>query len=303
MAAVSEDVRREFKRLGMGDQERNQALADFVSMMNSSGQAISGPLRTQEGLQKAALDYTRNMYELAEITGTDVETAKRKNEAAMATMEVALMNNKMQQDILAAEKRRDSATTETERAAAQAEIDKITKERAGFLEFTTQLQQAGLSQEQIAAAQNQFLTGAVTETSAQFALWGVDMNRLIKKAKDGSLAEGEAAQELKTKYNQTLNNIGQDTLALSEDAQKTIGANAELTRRSTQQAGVDYRKVGEAAVAAVKANEDGTGAAAQDPAQEARNDLTEAERKVRLTVDEYAAMYNPLLGNMGALNA
>ena len=37
MTAVSEDVRREFKRLGMGDQERNQMMADFTSLMNQSG--------------------------------------------------------------------------------------------------------------------------------------------------------------------------------------------------------------------------------------------------------------------------
>jgi hypothetical protein len=301
MTAVSEDVRREFKRLGMGDQERNQALADFVTMMNKSGTAVSGNLATQGGLQKAALAYTRNLYELAEMTGKDVETAKKERETQMATMEVALQKNKWESERINAQKRLQNATTEEERAAASADIERIAKEEAGFEQFNNELKQAGLNQEQIVAAQNQYLTGTINRTSSQFAIWGVDMEGMIQKSKDNTLQAGELAQSLKTGFQDTINTFG-PALALAPEAAAAVGGNnIEMIGRTTQMSETDYRNQAAVANANVGANQAGTGAAALDPAQEARNDLTEAERSLRLKIDDLAAQFNPLLGNMGGL--
>jgi hypothetical protein len=301
MTAVSEDVRREFKRLGMGDQERNQALADFVTMMNKSGTAVSGNLATQGGLQKAALAYTRNLYELAEMTGKDVETAKKERETQMATMEVALQKNKWESERINAQKRLQNATTEEERAAASADLERISKEEAGFEQFNNELKQAGLNQEQIVAAQNQYLTGTINRTSSQFAVWGVDMEGMIQKSKDNTLQAGELAQSLKTGFQDTLNTFG-PALALAPDAAAAVGGNnIEMIGRTTQMSETDYRKQAAVADANVAANQAGDSVAALDPAQEARNDLTETERKLRLKVDDLAAQFNPLLGNMGGL--
>lgn len=303
MVAVSEDVRREFKRLGMGDQERNQALADFVTMLNKSGTAVSGSLSTQGGLQKAALAYTRNLYELAEMTGKDVETAKKEREIQMATMEVALQQNKWESDRINAQKKLESATSEEERQAAQAELERIEREKKGFEQFNNELKQAGLSQDQIVSAQNQYLTGTINRTSAQFAMWGVDMGDMIQKSKEGTLAKGELAQSIKEGFQGTLNTVGQGTFALAPGAAETFGVNKELVGRTTQMSETDYRDQAKKAAANVGANKDGTGAAAQDPALEARNNLTEAERKLKLKIDDLAAQFNPLLGNMDALKA
>ena len=301
MTAVSEDVRREFKRLGMGDQERNQALADFVTMMNKSGTAVSGNLATQGGLQKAALAYTRNLYELAEMTGKDVETAKKERETQMATMEVALQKNKWESERINAQKRLQNATTEEERAAASADIERIAKEEAGFEQFNNELKQAGLNQDQIVAAQNQYLTGTINRTSSQFAIWGVDMEGMIQKSKDNTLQAGELAQSLKTGFQDTLNTFG-PSLALAPDAAAAVGGNnIEMIGRTTQMSETDYRKQAALADANVADNQKGDSVAALDPAQETRNDLTETERKLRLKVDDLAAQFNPLLGNMGGL--
>jgi len=301
MTAVSEDVRREFKRLGMGDQERNQALADFVTYMNKSGTAVSGNLATQGGLQKAALAYTRNLYELAEMTGKDVETAKKERETQMATMEVALQKNKWESERINAQKRLQDATTEEERTAASADLERISKEEAGFEQFNNELKQAGLNQEQIVAAQNQYLTGTINRTSSQFAVWGVDMEGMIQKSKNNTLQAGELAQSLKTGFQDTLNTFG-PAIALAPDAAAAVGGNnIEMIGRTTQMSETDYRKQAALADANVKDNQKGDSVAALDPAQEARNDLTEAERSLRLKVDDLAAQFNPLLGNMGGL--
>jgi hypothetical protein len=301
MVAVSEDVRREFKRLGMGDKERNQTMADFVSLMNKSGTAFSGELSSAGAVQQAALQYTRQMYVLADVSGMSVEEAKKKYEAQMSTLETALYQNKMEQDRIAAQKAFDNADTAEERAAASAKLEKIKKDKAGYTAFNNALMQAGLGPEQVAAAQRQYFTGYIDGTSAQFAQWGVDLDSLITKAKSGELDSGEAAQEIKTGFQSTVNNLGQTTIALDQQTAKNMGLGVDMIRRTTQQSETDYKKQLQDAVGKITGNQYGVGKVAEDPAQEARNDLTEAERALRITADSFIADLNPLLGNTGLL--
>lgn len=301
MVAVNESVRREFKRLGMGDQERNQMMADFTSLMNQTGTALSTVENAEGGLQQAALNYARQMYVLADVSGLTVDEAKQKYEAQMATLETALLENKLKQDIMAAQAEYDSATTQEARDAAARKLEKAKKEEQGYKAFNEALMQAGVSQDLIVGAQRQYLSGAINEQSVQFAQWGVDLDSMIAKAKSGELDSGNMAQEIKTGFRQTVNNLGQTTVALDPQTAKNMGLNAEMIRRSTQQATTDYGKTLKDAVGKIAANEAGTGKAATDPAQEARNNLTEAERKLKLKIDSLAAEFNPLLGNMGLI--
>lgn len=301
LAAVSEGTRREFKRLGMGDQERNQALANYITMMNKSGAAFSGNLKSQQGLQKAALNYTRNLYELAELTGKDVDTVAKERETQMATMEVALQQNKWEQERIDAQKRKESARTDAEKKAAQADLDRIEREKAGFEQFNNELEQAGLSQDMKAAAQQQYLTGVTTSQSAKFKMYGIDLDKSIKAAKDNKLEKGALAEEIKQGRQQTLDNIGQSTFGMSEDLQKAYGLDQESIAKQNQIMQYDLRTEAGKAAKALAENQAGTGAAATDPAQKLRNDLIEAERKAKLYVDDLAASMNPFLGNMGML--
>ena len=301
VVAVSEDVRREFKRLGMGDKERNQVLADFVSLMNKSGTAFRDELSSSGGVQQAALQYARQMYVLADVSGLTVEEAKKKYEAQMSTLETALYQNKMEQDRIAAQKAFDNADTAEERAAASAKLEKIKKDKAGYTAFNNALMQAGLGPEQVAAAQRQYFTGYIDGTSAQFAQWGVDLDSLITKAKSGELDSGEAAQEIKTGFQSTVNNLGQTTIALDQQTAKNMGLGVDMIRRTTQMSETDYKKQLLDATGKITSNQYGVGKVGEDPAQEARNDLTEAERGLRIKADSFIADLNPLLGNTGLL--
>lgn len=301
MVAVNESVRREFKRLGMGDKERNQMMADFTSLMNQTGTALSTVENAEGGLQQAALNYTRQMYVLADVSGLTVDEAKQKYETQMATLETALLENKLKQDIMAAQAEYDNATTQEARDAASRKLEKAKKEEQGYKAFNQALMQAGVSQDLIVGAQRQYLSGAINDQSAQFAQWGIDLDSMISKAKSGELDSGNMAQEIKTGFRQKVNDLGQTTIALDPQTAKNMGLNAEMIRRSTQQATTDYGNTLKDAVGKIAANEAGTGKVATDPAQEARNNLTEAERKLKLKVDSLAAEFNPLLGNMGLI--
>jgi hypothetical protein len=80
-----------------------------------------------------------------------------------------------------------------------------------------------------------------------------------------------------------------------------MGLGVDMIRRTTQMSETDYKKQLQDAVGKVTSNQYGVGKVGEDPAQEARNDLTEAERSLRIKADSFIADLNPLLGNTGLL--
>jgi hypothetical protein len=304
MTAVSEDVRREFRRLGMDDQDRNQSMADFVSLMNASGQTRVGELKTSEGLQKASLDYTRQMYVLADMTGQDVETAKKQHQAAMAGREVQLMTFKLNQESLAAQKKKEEALARGDMEAANAaqrEMDAADKKIKTIGIMETAMKKAGFTTEQFAQALNQKLTGAVTEETAAMARRGIFGGQIFDRLYDGTMSEAEMSELLMKNTVQTTQRLGPGMLAANKGLMETFGLNTENIAASNQRLTEGYVQNAADAVKRLTDNTAGKGVAAQDPAQQLRNDMIETQRSIKLKLDEMAASMNPLLGNMGML--
>lgn len=300
-AAVSENVRKEFQRLGMGDKDRNQAIADFLSMMNTTGMAFSTEMQSAEGLQKAALTYTRQMNVLADVSGLTVEEAKKKYEMQMATEENALFQNKLKQDMVAAQKAYDSAATAEEREAASKRLEALKQKDAGYQALNKELMSSNLSQEQIVGMQRRFFTGYADKYSSQLDSWGVPVEKILDKARKNQLKPGEAKKEILGEFREHLADFGEQNAMLDKESAKNMGLGIELIKHSTQTIKDDYEKIFKDANDKIKDNQDGKGPVANDPAQIARNELTEAERKLRQKIDKLAEEYNPFLGNGGKL--
>lgn len=303
LANVSVGVRNEFRRLGMGDQERNQALANYITMMNKSGAAFSGNLKTQQGLQKAALNYTRSLYELAELTGKDVDTLAKERNAQMETIEVALIQNKWAEEEAEATKRKQEAKTSAEREAAQKDLNRIQRDKAAFDKLNKDLDMSAANAEYKNAIRQQFLTGKVTAETAKMKAAGLDVDKYLENLRSGKAKQGEFAQAINTSLQKSMDNVGQNVLGMNDEVLKLYGLDQETIARLTIMMKYDMRTQAAEAMAAIKANQEGTGAAANDPMQQMRDKKVEAERKAKLMVDELAASMNPLLGNDGMLKA
>lgn len=296
IAAVSKDVRNQFRHLGMGDQERNQAIADYLTTMNKRGAAFDGNLASQKGLQKAAIAYTKNLYELAELTGESVEDEQKSREQQMNTMEVALQENKWRQQTLAAEDKLKNGSPE-ERKAAQAELSRIDTEKKGFEQLNNDLRQAGLTQEQKETVQRAFLTGKLDESASKFTIMGMSLTDYLELAKQNRLKKGQFAQATKKAGQEAVNSMGIAVMGASKDAQDaTIMGDKGVLKRSTQMADVDYME--QAAAAAKNINKPKN---ATDPAQKARDLEVETTRSLKLKVDAFEASMNPFLGNGGKI--
>lgn len=284
MTAVTKEQRMAFQRLGFDDEARIKAQADYVSLLEKSGAGLSKSEKTGAALQRQSLAYTENLVVLAEMSGKNVEEMKKQQEVNRATYEWKLMENKWAMDRKAAEAAGDADKVkriDAERAAANKLIDDV-----GALGDPAKT----------AAVQLQYMTGAITKESANMAVLGVDVQKQIEAAKKGQYKQGEFIDEYDKKAKTMLEN-NRTALAFSEELRKATGLTEAtvggVTKRSTNDK--TQAEIAAGGRQAVEDNKAGKGAAATDPAQIARNNLTEAERSAKLKVDELVAAMNPLL--------
>lgn len=294
MNDVSKETREAFQRLGLDDEQRIQATADYVNLLFKSNAGLTAQQRAGENLAKQAKAYTENLFVLAEMTGTDIENAKKQQEINRATYEWTLQQNKWTQERIELERKNDTeglARLDAEIAAANKLIDDV-----GQLGDPAKT----------AAVQMQYLTGAVTSGSSQFLVLGMNIDEQIQQAKRGAYEQGQFLDEYNTRAQATLDNVGHMAVALSEDYQKASGLTMDTVGKVTDMQvdladGMTQTAIARERQQAIDANEAGRGPVATDPAQVARNFMTETERTARLFADNLIAETNPLLQGLNGL--
>ena len=99
MIVSTTELRNQFKRMGMEDPERIQAQADFIDVMSKSGASLLMLEKTTGGLNKISIDYTKNLYEMANITGQSVEQQKEAQKVAVANVQAQLYMLKLNNEL------------------------------------------------------------------------------------------------------------------------------------------------------------------------------------------------------------
>jgi len=287
MTAVSKEQRMAFQRLGISQEELIQSQADFVSMQKASGVQITARMKQDEGLKKASLEYTKNLLELAAITGEDVEGAKKLKLEAETELETKIQTNMMQQRINALQKEG------TPQAEAQAELlKKELESRRGMLEVATSTKDA-----EIKSATASFLaTGAITEQSVVLKRLIPNIEEFGERVKRGENVAVDFAKALADGVDANVRNVGTAGM-LDKAVAKTFGMTDQMLTYSAQKRDVDLKAAKDAAGKLIGAPEKGeTGdKTAKDPAQIARNELTELEIKAQVELDKLLATVNPLI--------
>ena len=181
MAAVGDNVLSEFNSLGIPKEELAEYMADYVKYLGSTNIQLNASQKTQAALQKGSLEYTKNILELSALTGKDVDTVKKKQQEAQASLDIQIHYNKLQRQ---ANEMRDRDPEGAKALEAQIEREKaiITKMANTFDGATT------------AAVRNVLATGgSLTEVSAILAAAGIDVREFVRLSKDESLTGAQAA--------------------------------------------------------------------------------------------------------------
>jgi len=285
--------REAFQRLGLDDLQA--ITGDFARMLEKSNAGLTARQIQEGGLAKQAKAYAENLVVLADLTGKDVEEVKKQQEVNRATYEWTLQQNRWQQQRLALEKSGDPAAKE--------KLAALDREIAASEKFIDDVGRLG-DPAKTAAAQMQLLTGAITPASSKFAVIGHDLDEQIKAVKNGTYETGQFSDAYRKNAQHFMDSSG-DALAFSEGlreasglTRETVGAVTDMNKDLSE--GLTQQQIAAKKRKEIKDNEEGKGKAATDPAQIARNELTNAEIAARLAVDDLVASMNPLLKGFDA---
>lgn len=303
LADVGEQTRRKFRNLGISQEELTQSQADYISLQRMSGKAISEYSKTTGQLKKDSLDYTKNLVELAALTGKSVEEAKKEQAAAQATFAMQVRNAKDASEIAKLDKIIKSDASASDKAAAKERLAQIEQERKVREKMTDSLTKSGLDITQIESFQTFLETGAKTEEFAKAfgSLQGLDVDdirrRLLEAQKTGADTTAIMA-EFETKYRdgvlKNVDRFGKNMMITGEQAARDLGVTSKNLTTSVARAGTDIGEAGKEVKDNIADAEKGKAGGEEDKMQKARNDLYEKQIREAVALDKMLLSTNPI---------
>lgn len=293
LAKVTSEQRQAYQRLGVSQEELIQNTADYVNLQTQQGRQITEQMKRDGSLKTAAREYTDNLLELAALTGKDIDAVKKKNELAMAEIETAIQNNLLDQEI--------NRLRKLDTAESRARADQLEKERKARDKLLQRVENE-VGDPALRKGLAKFLaTGAITEEVAALKRIGVPVEEFAAKIKQGKDVSDEFMDSLSKNGDAMMKNVG--TAALyDENTRKAFGVSAEYLNYLAKARDRDEKSQSDLVKARIAETKAGKGAAGEDPAQKARNALTEAEIKAKVALDDLLASANPLLNNFNDMS-
>jgi hypothetical protein len=220
LAAVGEPTLQAFNSLGIGQQELAEYQADYVKYLAASGVQLSANQKTQAALTKGSLEYTKNVLELSALTGKDVDTVKKKQQEAQASLDIQIHYGKLQAQ--AAERRAAGDEEGAKELERQVEREKAIIEKVALTYDSATA----------AAVRNALATGgAFTDVSSNLAAAGVDIGKLVRLAKDESLTAGQASaaatEEIAGGVKRSLKTFGESMIYTGDSLGKQVLGSVE----------------------------------------------------------------------------
>lgn len=303
LTAVTSEERMRMSRLGINQEDLIKGQADYIQLQASSGRYMKYELQDKEKLRKTTLDYQTNLLELAQITGQDVESIKKKQQEALNDRQL-MIKNRMDElkarDLLA---QADQETNAERKKALTDEANAIretAKKRDELVAAT-----ASMGNEQLTKGLKQYLaTGTISgKEAAELAAQGLldDVQRAGDAIKKGADAQ-QVAKQLQDASNEQLNKnvkaFGEAALQ-SEELGNAMGMSVDNMKNSNKYLDTTVSAQGEIA----KKNVEAAGKAGTDTAADVRAKAQEATIAATVAMDKLLLATNPLIGGFDGLKA
>jgi len=298
ITAVTSEQRQAFQRLGVSQEELMNRQADYIKQQEMSGMSLS---KDQAKVKKESLEYAEQLSRLSVLTGKSADKIQAEQDAVQLEYEEVLAQQVTQRKIAKLEKEGGE-----ENLAAAAKLREDEKKRIDFQKTVTATygKETGLQAARVAR------TGQIDEKTKGLITRGITVDDVQAGAKKGEQGGAEFNEKLKEGTGNLIDAMG-DAIGRSSNAEQ-LGKSLGLDQQSVQVTGnLSGRKETEAlanATALTKGassenpaeNNAAGGKSATDPAQIARNKLTEAEIAAKVKIDELVAEFNPLLKGFNA---
>jgi hypothetical protein len=297
MVAVSKEQRMAFQRMGVSQEELMNQQADYVKLQEISGINLADQAKTGKNLKAASLEYAENLLRLSAITGKSADELTKEKIIANEVYEEQIQTQMEQAKI----RQLREGGFEDEAKDLQRQQDNRKRAAQEYV--------ASFGKEQGLQMARAVRTGSFDKSTAGLATMGFDPaaeKRKLEEAKskeDVDRLTAATREDMKKKREDMLLSMGTAVQYGGEKLGKQVGLGSSETAQA-------YGRMGSRDEAAVlkdaqnktggTAEGKGGGVAANDPAQIARNKLTETEIAAKVALDKMLASVNPLLNGFNA---
>lgn len=281
VAAVSDDVRRRFGKMGISQEALTDLQAKYMKQQSLAGNSMELQRKSTEQLRKESLAYAENMTRLSALTGKSADQIQQEQEVVKSQFEEQIkirQENAKIQELEAAGRFEEANAIKKERDNRTAMLDKLT---------------ATMGPEVAAQFGRVMRTGAFDKFSAGLAAMGVNAQDLAKQVKEAP-DPNKLATETFDKYDKAVTTravqLGQAGQYLNDEQKKAMGLNDEYMLRSNRVFG----KTEEERIAAYEADKK-----AREESKEALDNNIEAMRSLER---ETKAAYQSVLEAVNPMN-
>ena len=284
VAAVSDDVRRKFGKMGISQEALTDLQAKYMKQQSLAGNSMELQRKSTEQLRKESLAYAENMTRLSALTGKSADQIQQEQEVVKSQFEEQM---KIRQENARIQELKAIGTEES-----LAEAKRIQKERDNRTAMLDKLT-ATMGPEMAAQFGRVMRTGAFDKFSAGLASMGVNAQELAQQVKDAP-DPNKLATDTFDKYDKAVTTravqLGQAGQYLNDEQKKAMGLNDEYMLRSNRVFG----KTEEERIAAYEADKK-----AREESQEALDNNIEAMRSLER---ETKAAYQSVLEAVNPMN-
>lgn len=224
MAAVSDDVRRQYGRLGVSQEQLLELQAKYVEMQGVSGGAFRNQGKTADQLQRESLAYADNLIKMSSLTGKAADDLQRERDQAMMEYEEQLQ--------IAAENAQIAELRKNRRFEEANAIQLEQENRGKLIQQYTSLY--GAEQGQLAG--RLMRQGGYDEKTGSLAVRDPNMlefTQNLKKSKDAMGDIMKQADKTDKSYDEASVRYGKALQFVGEEGGNTIGITKEaITQRN-----------------------------------------------------------------------
>lgn len=259
-----EETKQRFRDMGLDIERANKMQASYIKTMVAGGSAFTDSI---DSIRRQSVIYTKNLFELAALTGKDVETLAKQQEAAAADMQMQLEFLQLDQKIA--------------NAKTQQEKERYTREKQNLLSLSTIATEFGYVGQDLSAFMQLGLTGTVTELNDKIFTLLPELPKYFEGVKKGTITQGQLIEYMSSKTREMGMNFG-DLARLTPELFTQLG----LTGKGMEAAGKYANKSAKDLDDARKK----TGNAVDDQAKQMRNAFEEMERRIQRAIDMFIQM-------------
>ncbi len=288
MTDITQDQLDKYQALGVSQEQLNENQAAYIKLQISSGLQITDRMKQDGSLKKASIEYTNVLLELSALTGLDIESAKKTQEAAVSDLAVKTRLAGMQDKMLDLQNRAVEATDQATKKKLEAEAAEIKTSMDSTVKLLA-FAKTMMSAQDFVGMQFMTASGNFNEVSSGFAAGVPGILEFIAGVQNGSRKAEEFGKFMADATTNTRLSLGENII-LQQDLGKALAYSTEALTNEAKFKGKTSKEIADIQEKDLKEIQKILKDGSKDSVQNARSAQLSLEKEIRKNLDNAVLM-------------